>query len=257
MIDNQVILNQDGEPTDLNAPADFGNGLSFLNPSDMPDLDAAEVGFNIQPESMEFTTPGQSARAIFNGITFLKVKDQAHPGEYLERETAVLQTKTGIKINMGANLVKQMKFIPVGTAIQIVYKGEEPTNGGRKVKVYDVNLLNVARANVPPMPKHAPAQVETKQVDPNERIWSVSQKNALISKGLADNDHAAKGMLDLSTLPADSMSFEIISWGTKYREHRTSINPDTSKVYTAHQAAKFANDALAEAMRGADDDFPY
>jgi hypothetical protein len=149
----EIILNQDGEQTDLAVPDNFGHGLSFLNPADMPDLDAAEVGFNIQPESMEFKNPGESLRAVFNGFTYLKTKDQANKGQYLDKQAAVLQTKTGIKINMGANLLKQLALIPVGTAVQITYKGEEKTNSGNKVKVYDVNLLNIPRANVTPFPQ--------------------------------------------------------------------------------------------------------
>ena len=50
---------------------------------------------------------------------------------------------------MGANLLKQLDLIPVGTAIQITYKGEQKTNSGNKVKTYDVHLLNVPRVYVP------------------------------------------------------------------------------------------------------------
>lgn len=172
---DEVILNQDGEVTDLTAPADFGNNMSFLNPADMPDLDAAEVGFNIQPESVEFNTPGQSLRAVFNGFTFLNVKDKVNKGQYVQRETAVLQTKTGIKINMGANLIKQLKLIPVGTAVQITYKGKEPTASGNEVKSYDVNLLNVARVNFPATPKTvAPAvHPEPEQPMTYDDAWKI------------------------------------------------------------------------------------
>lgn len=148
-IDDEVILNQNGEPTDLAAPADFGKGLAFFNPDQMPNLDEAEVGISIQPESIEFKNPGDNIRAVFNGFTELKVKDQVNKGQYVYRKTAVLQTKTGVKINMGANLLKQLAFVPVGTAVQITYKGEEKTGSGNKVKVYDVHLLNVPRVNVP------------------------------------------------------------------------------------------------------------
>lgn len=150
-----VILNQNGEATDLTAPADFGQGMAFLDPASMPDLDAAEVGFNIQPESIEFNAPGEKIRAVFNGFTTFRVKDQANKGQYIDKKTAVLQTKNGIKINMGANLIKQLELVPAGTAIQITFKGEEKTNGGNKVKVYEVMTLNVPRSNVP-----APVQVK-------------------------------------------------------------------------------------------------
>ncbi len=163
--EQEVIYNQHGEPTELAAPADFGNSLSFLNPSDMPDLDTAEVGFNIQPESIEFISVDQSIRAVFNGFTTFNVKDQVNEGQYVPRKTAVLQTKTGIKINMGANLIKQLDLIPVGTAIQITYKGEKKTNGGRKVKVYEVHTLNVPRSNFAPVSRPAPALPAVTQIE--------------------------------------------------------------------------------------------
>ena len=151
-----VVFNQNGEVTDIATPADFGQGMAFLDPASMPDLDAAEVGFNIQPESIEFSAPGEKIRAVFNGFTTFNVKDQNNEGQYIPKKTAVLQTKNGIKINMGANLVKQLELVPTGTAIQVTYKGEEKTNGGRKVKMYEVMTLNVPRSNMP-----APVQTKT------------------------------------------------------------------------------------------------
>lgn len=156
-MNNEIVLNQDGEETALVKPENFGNGMAFLNPAEMPDLEAAEIGFNIQPESYEFKTEGETLRAIFNGFTTFNVKDQNNEGQYIAKKTAVLQTRHGIKINMGANIIRQLELVPVGSAIQITYKGEQKTNGGRKVKVYDVHMLNVPRANIP-----APVVVETK-----------------------------------------------------------------------------------------------
>lgn len=78
----------------------------------------------------------------------------------------------------------------------------------------------------------------------NAVVWSVAQKDALIKADYAKNDFAAKGMLGLSNLPSEAMPSEIIAWGKVYREYRTAINPDTKKVYTAQQAAEYANDAV-------------
>jgi len=142
-MNEEIVVNQNGEQTDLTVPHDFGNGLAFMNPSDLPDLDSAEVGFNIQPESIEFKVVGESIRGIFNGFTTFKVKDKKNKGQYQDRKTVVLQTKQGIKINMGANLVKQFELVPVGTAVQITYQGEQRTNSGNDVKIYNVHVLNV------------------------------------------------------------------------------------------------------------------
>lgn len=189
--ETEVILNQHGEPTELTAPADFGNGLSFLNPTDMPDLDAAEVGFNIQPESVEFKTEGETLRAVFNGFTTFNVKDQVNEGQYVPRKTAVLQTKSGIKINMGANLLKQLDLIPVGTAIQITYRGEQKTNGGRKVKVYEVHTLNVPRMNVGTLPQlkaatPAPSQPDEPKPMTYDDAWQVTIKVQGVEKQMGE-----------------------------------------------------------------------
>lgn len=157
---NEIVFNQNGEQTDLTVPHDFGNGLAFLNPSEIPDLDNAELGFNIQPESIEFKNIGEMVRGIFNGFTTFKVKDKVNKGAYLDRKTVVLQTKQGIKINMGANLVKQFELVPVGTPVQITYQGEQRTNSGNDVKIYDVHVLNLKGVSIP-QPKPAPVVTTT------------------------------------------------------------------------------------------------
>jgi hypothetical protein len=164
---DEIVLNQNGEQTDLTVPHDFGNGLAFLNPSDMPDLENAEVGFNIQPESIEFKTVGESIRGIFNGFTTFKVKDKVNKGQYLDRKTVVLQTKHGVKINMGANLVKQFELVPVGTAVQITYQGEQRTNSGNDVKIYDVHVLNVKGVSSPrAVQSPAPQPTQSQKAEP-------------------------------------------------------------------------------------------
>lgn len=149
--ENEEILNEEGEETGAFAPRNFGENLSFLSPDAMPDLEEAELGFNIQPQSVEFAVPGEKLRGIYTGTTILQVKDQNNPGMYVDRETAVLQTKDGIRINMGANLVKQLKLLPPGTPVQITYKGEEKTQGGRKVKAYEIVTLRVPGLKIAPV----------------------------------------------------------------------------------------------------------
>ena len=91
-----------------------------------------------------------------------------------------------------------------------------------------------------------PLQIESTTPAPkvtasNKHIFTFAQKQALIDEHLADNDFAAKGMLSLSNLKNDATEAEIIAWGKLYREHRTAINPETTKAYLAPQAAEFAN----------------
>lgn len=144
----ETIVTQDGEVTELTKPEDFGRGMAFLNPADMPDLDAAEVGINIQPQYFEFINTGDSLRGVFNGISTITTKDRK-TGEYKQIPAVVLQNKEGVKLNAGASLVSQFEKLMPGTAVQVTYKGKEKTKSGNEVKTYDVRLLNVARVNVP------------------------------------------------------------------------------------------------------------
>jgi hypothetical protein len=149
---SEVILTQNGEVTELAAPSDFGKGMEFIDPTQMPDLDEAEVGINIQPEYFEFKAVGDTFRGIFNGISEITTKDQQNVGQYKKIPAVVMQDKTGVKLNAGANLVSQLRNLRPGTAIQVRYKGEEKSNNGKNVKVFDVHLLNVPRVNVPERP---------------------------------------------------------------------------------------------------------
>lgn len=156
----EMIVSSTGEITELEKPADFGQGLAFLNPSEMPDLETAEVGMSIQPEYIEFNVAGESIRAVFNGIGHITTKDQKNAGQYKQLPAVVLQTKDGVKLNAGASLVNQFANILPGTAVMVTYKGKEKTKGGNEVKTYDVRLLNVARANVPVQPVKVAPQIE-------------------------------------------------------------------------------------------------
>jgi hypothetical protein len=142
------VLNQNGEETGVLAPSNFGDGLAFINPADIPDLETAEIGMNIQPESFEFKNEGEKLRGVFVGFTIFNVKDRMNEGKYIPKKTAVIQTKQGFKTNMGANLVKQLESIPAGNAIEITYKGEQRTGNNNKVKSYEIHLLNVKVPNV-------------------------------------------------------------------------------------------------------------
>lgn len=146
---SEEILNNNGESTELTTPENFGQGMAFLNPSEMPDLESAEVGFNIKPEYHEFVNVGDSLRAVFNGIGSIKTKDRQTEGLYKNIPAVVLQNKDGVKLNAGASLVSQFQNMLPGCAVQITYKGKEKTKGGNEVKAYEVRLLNVPRVNVP------------------------------------------------------------------------------------------------------------
>lgn len=144
----EFIETDSGEATELAKPADFGKTLSFLNPSEMPDLENADVGMSIEPKYLEFKSVGQAVRAIFNGVTSINTRDRVTQ-ELKPIPAVVLQTKDGILLNAGASLVQQMQKLQPGTAVQITFSGTEKTGSGNNVNKFDVRLLDVPRVNMP------------------------------------------------------------------------------------------------------------
>ena len=97
----------------------------------------------------------------------------------------------------------------------------------------------VVKSEVKPLPRaETPAPVAKVNDD---RMWTVAQKQVLIDAKYADNDFAAKGMLGLSSLPADATEAEVLKWGKAYREQREKKDPQTGKKYLAPVAASFAD----------------
>lgn len=167
-----AIVTNKGESTELVDMSD-NRGLVFVHPDDMPDLNKAEVGMNIEKKYYEFRQIGDVVRAVYNGMDYITTNKKDAAGNKIVKRipSVVFQTKDGVFLNSGASLVEQFKNIPPGTAIQITYKGEVRTSGGNDVKKYDVNILNikvpaqaVSVASVP----HAPA---AKNDDVIQKFW--------------------------------------------------------------------------------------
>lgn len=176
------IVSTTGEVTELTKPSNFGQGMAFLNPADMPDLETAEVGMSIEPKYYEFLNVGDSVRAIFNGMGHITKKNQNADG-FIDTPAIVFQTKEGVYLQAGANLVQQMQNIPPGTAVQITFSGKEKTNGGFNVNKFNVRLLNVPRVNVPVVQQRPTPKPVMDEYDPDAPIeivgvlddWSVSE----------------------------------------------------------------------------------
>lgn len=112
--------------------------LSFLNPTDIPDLDGMEAGTSLRMEYREFNTEGEKLRCVFVGMTKM-------PGQRGAIDAAVFQTKLKGFINAGANLVSQVKMLKSGTPVEIEYEGKEKTASGNFVKVFSVRVLTTRR----------------------------------------------------------------------------------------------------------------
>ena len=138
------IHTEDGKETELLAPKQLDSGISILNPADFPDLDEAEVGVSLETKYFEFNQPNTTVRAIFNGVGIMK-KRNAATGELDEIPAVYFQTKEGVFLNGGDNLVEQLRHLPAGTPIQIIYIGKVKTKSGNNVNKFDIRVLNVAK----------------------------------------------------------------------------------------------------------------
>jgi hypothetical protein len=131
------------EPTELLVPQN--SGVAFLDPANFPDLDEAEVGVSMETKYFEFNQPDMVVRAIFNGLGVMKKRNAS--GELDEIPAIYFQTKDGVYLNGGDNLVEQLRHVKAGTPIQITYLGKQTTKSGNKVNKFDVRLLNVKPTN--------------------------------------------------------------------------------------------------------------
>ena len=131
-----------GEATELMVPKHIDEGVSILNPADFPDLEEAEIGVSLETKYFEFNTPNMTVRAIFNGIGTMK-KRNSTTDELEELPAVYFQTKDGVFLNGGDNLVEQLRHARSGTPIQIIYIGKVKTKSGNNVNKFDIRLLNV------------------------------------------------------------------------------------------------------------------
>ena len=191
----------------------------------------------------------------------------------IRRETYTTRSGTPM-LNTFVNAVIRFTHAPSGTWIDVMATGEGSDTGDKSANKAMTGAYKYAlrqtfcietgddpdkypsdeRAGYQPQPARAPAPAAAPSVTqlpidsttpapmpaaPDNRIWTVAQKNALIEAGLAQNDFGAKGMLGLSNLPANATVEQVVTWGTIYRGER--MNPDGSQKLPAAEAAKIAN----------------
>lgn len=129
----------------------------LIAPDALPNLDEMEQGFKLAAKYLEFEEKGQSMRGVFVGFTKMKSQN----GDKLV-DVANFQTKEGVWVNAGANLVYQLKDrgVPTGTPLQVTYLGKAETKSGNKVKTFEVRLLNAKPTppalNIPAVPAGIP-----------------------------------------------------------------------------------------------------
>jgi hypothetical protein len=143
--DEHIIKDTNGAATELVVSPKKFEGLAFMSPDDIPDLNTATVGTSLAPQYYQgFVKAGDSLRAIYNGMTIIKSRKNIAPGAPAkEIETVVFQNRDGVFLHSGANLVSQLRGYPVGKPIQITFIGEEKTGSGNKINKFEVRVLNV------------------------------------------------------------------------------------------------------------------
>lgn len=107
----------------------------------IPDVDGMEEGSSLQAQYMEFLNAGEVLRGVFVGFSTMNSKKKDDGGAPIQIPVAHIQNKNGIFVNAGANLTSQLANCPVGTPVQITYKGKEKTGSGMEVKVFEVKML--------------------------------------------------------------------------------------------------------------------
>jgi hypothetical protein len=120
--------------------------IVYIDPANMPDLDEMNEGINIESQYWEVRTPGETKRGILVGWS-------KFDGKNGPVDQVIMQNKEGIWRCAGANLVQQMRPLPLGTAVQVTFAGEEKTGRGYKVNKFIVKMLNEKPAlNIPGVP---------------------------------------------------------------------------------------------------------
>jgi hypothetical protein len=117
--------------------------IIYIDPANMPDLDKMDEGINIESQYWEVRTPGETKRGVLVGWS-------KFDGKNGPVDQVIMQNKDGIWRCAGANLVQQMRPLPLGTAVQVTFAGEERTGKGFKVNKFTVKLLNQKPAPVTP-----------------------------------------------------------------------------------------------------------
>jgi hypothetical protein len=169
----QVLQTQHHQNTDLAlAPSEFDPSAYQALVESAKDLKSLRRGASIVPKYFEFTTsvesvytnaekqkndkdkqaylemnlPLTSTLGIFQGVSEeITEKTEAETGEITRttRKIAKWVNEEGLFINFGAQLVRTLEHIPLGTAIEIVFLKEEAVQStqGATVKIYEVYPL--------------------------------------------------------------------------------------------------------------------
>jgi hypothetical protein len=125
--------------------------IVYIDPANMPDLDNMIEGINIESQYWEVRTPGETKRGVLVGWS-------KFDGKNGPVDQVIMQNKEGIWRCAGANLVQQMRPLPLGTSVQVTFVGEERTGKGFKVNKFTVKLLNQKPEPViPTLPNPVPA----------------------------------------------------------------------------------------------------
>ena len=95
---------------------------------------------------LEMSIPQTKCKGIFQGITVEPVtRIDEETGEEISQTRKIVKwiTPEGLFINFGAQLIRAVEYLPIGTPIEIQYIRKEPVQSiqGANVKIYEVYPL--------------------------------------------------------------------------------------------------------------------
>jgi len=215
--ENALAVNEEAE---LMAPTST-EGLHFTNPSEFPDLDEAEAGVSLEMKYYDFAAMPAVVRAIYNGMTQINKKDQK-TGEMTKMNAAVFQTKEGVFLNSGDNLMNQLAKLMPGTPIQITFEGKEKTSGGNNVNKFSVRILNLKGAAATPLRTVTPPTTAPAAKAEPSRDAILSRYTTLLTRA------ATAGVKDIETwyINDKTSNEEILEMGRALREITESYEQD-------------------------------
>jgi len=189
-------------------------------------LDQAQPGVTITPVALIMEKDGETFRGVFLGFTTFEKVDE-HTGDIKDVQVANFFYGNKVYFNMGAQLVRQLQNIPVGTCVQVTLDSQKARKAGTgKTKIYHVDILNIPRVDTADLfggllQITAPA---AEDLPHTQLLTNGSQGGTLVPSG-ADVPQPARNSSSDATAPAPSKAKAPIP--TKHPDKRTGFFSST------------------------------
>jgi hypothetical protein len=201
-MNNNNLIDTNGEETALMQPAQ----TPFIPLEQIPDLDNAPVlDFDLTPTYLTFDQKGMKVRVVYIGQIRVPKNEN---GQIVYLPGVALQGKDRLFINATSNIVQTLQTVPIGTAIEITYVGDEKTTNGYMVKKFSIRPLALPRveaivnaqtqpqtspAPAPALPaENKPAKIEYKNAHLATEYWTLVYSHEFRFTEQEGRDHLAE-----------------------------------------------------------------